>query len=321
LADALSKEADGLREEMKKTHRLYLDDELSPKGFGALYRPLEERLGQLEAELPSVQGEADFLAVQLLSNEEMFSDARDLYARWDTLAFDEKRAIVESLVSRITVGRDAVTIDLASPPASLGNRSTLATNQQGFVAQIPLRFIAPAPKPRYPKQFKHLGDHLRARRIGLGLLQKDAAPRMGVHTATVTNWELGNTEPEERFIPALIGFLGYNPLPASRSPGEAIRRERLTRGWSLATLAAKAGVDAATVARLEMNTKGMAMRSVRAVQAAIGPNTGCTADPPHRERSARVANPVEAPGFPEKARLSAGMVLPELGIETPQTDT
>lgn len=132
LADALSKEADGLREEMKKTHRLYLDGELSPKGFGTIYRPLEERLGQLEAEIPTVQGEADFLAVQLLSNEEMFSDARDLYARWDTLAFDEKRAIVESLVSRVTVGRDSVTIDLASPPGSLGNRSSLATNQQRF---------------------------------------------------------------------------------------------------------------------------------------------------------------------------------------------
>jgi transcriptional regulator with XRE-family HTH domain len=97
---------------------------------------------------------------------------------------------------------------------------------------------------------------------------------MGVDAATVTNWELGNTEPDERFIPALIGFLGYNPLPVSRSPGEALRRERLTRGWSLATLAARAGVDPATVARLEVDTKGMASRSVRAVQAAIGPNTG-----------------------------------------------
>jgi transcriptional regulator with XRE-family HTH domain len=78
---------------------------------------------------------------------------------------------------------------------------------------MPLRFIAPIPKPHYPKQFKHLGDHLRAKRIDRGLFQKEVAARIGVDTATVTNWELGNTEPEERFIPALIRFLGYNPLP------------------------------------------------------------------------------------------------------------
>ncbi len=154
--------------------------------------------------------------------------------------------------------------------ASSGRRVGRFVSLQGFITQLPLRFIAPAPKPRYPKQFKHLGDHLRARRIDLGLHQREVAAQIGVDTATVTNWEVGHTEPEERFIPALIGFLGYNPLPASRSPGEAIRRERLTRGWSLATLAARAGVDPATVARLEADTKGMAQRSTEAVLRFLG---------------------------------------------------
>jgi transcriptional regulator with XRE-family HTH domain len=140
----------------------------------------------------------------------------------------------------------------------------------GFVAQLPLRFTTPAPKPCYPKQIKHLGDHLRAKRIDLGLLQKEAAARLGVSVASVTNWELGNTEPEERFIPALITFLGHNPLPEPRSQGEAVRRARLSRGWSLATLAAGAGVDPATVARLEADTKGMAWRSVEAVLRVLG---------------------------------------------------
>jgi transcriptional regulator with XRE-family HTH domain len=104
----------------------------------------------------------------------------------------------------------------------------------------------------------------------LELPQKDVAARMGVDTATVTNWERGNTEPEERFIPVLIGFLGYNPLPAPRSPGEAIRWERLTRGWSQVALAARAEVDPATVARLEADTNRMATQSMRAVLTAIG---------------------------------------------------
>ena len=93
---------------------------------------------------------------------------------------------------------------------------------------------------------------------------------MGVDTATVTNWELGNTEPEERFIPRLVAVLSYNPLPPPRSTAEAVRRERLTRGWSLAALSARAGVDPATVARLEAGTKGMARRPTEAVLRVLG---------------------------------------------------
>lgn len=117
----------------------------------------------------------------------------------------------------------------------------LTPSRAGFVAQLPLRLTAPTPKPRYPKQFKHLGDHLRARRIDLGLLQRDVADQIGADTATVTNWELGNTEPEERFIPALIRFLGYNPLHQAEARGEEVRRTRFTRASqskpSLASLA------------------------------------------------------------------------------------
>ena len=122
---------------------------------------------------------------------------------------------------------------------------------QGFVAQLPLHFTAPIVKPRYPKQIKHLGDHLRARRIDSGLLQKDVAARIGAGTATVTNWELGNTEPEERYIPALIRYLGQNPLPEARSPGEQVRREQLTRGLTISGLAKFAGVDEASVSHME----------------------------------------------------------------------
>ena len=92
---------------------------------------------------------------------------------------------------------------------------------------------------------------MRAHRIDLGLLQKEVAARIGVDTATVTNWELGNTEPEERFIPALIRYLGQNPLPEPRSPGEQVRRERLTRGLTISALAKLARVDEASVSHME----------------------------------------------------------------------
>ncbi len=68
---------------------------------------------------------------------------------------------------------------------------------------------------------------------------------------TVVNWERIKTVIEVRFYPAIIALLGYNPLPAGRTPGQRIRRARLTRGLSMRRLAALAGIDEATVAKLE----------------------------------------------------------------------
>ena len=61
-----------------------------------------------------------------------------------------------------------------------------------------------------------LGDHLRKRRLDLGLLQKDVAQRLGVNIDTVTNWELNRTEPALRFIARIIRFLGRMPFDATR---------------------------------------------------------------------------------------------------------
>jgi transcriptional regulator with XRE-family HTH domain len=104
----------------------------------------------------------------------------------------------------------------------------------------------------------------------LGLLQKDAAAQIGVDTATVTNWELGHTELEERFIPALIAFLGYNPLPEARSPGELVHRARLARGLSIRALADLAGVDEASVSYVEKGNPRVYPRVGRRVWKVLG---------------------------------------------------
>jgi DNA-binding XRE family transcriptional regulator len=90
-----------------------------------------------------------------------------------------------------------------------------------------------------------------------------------VNKATVMNWESGHTAPATAFYPAIIAFLGYNPLPAPRSPEEAVQRARLVLGWSQAELAARASVDPASVARVEADTKGTARRVGRAIRRAL----------------------------------------------------
>jgi site-specific DNA recombinase len=116
LLAVLEAEAAQVRTDMDKTYKLYLDGVITPGGFGERYGPLEIRLAQLHSEIPRLQGETDFLAIQHLSSEEIVSEAQTLYGRWDTLLAEEKRSIVENVVERITVSKDSVDIDLYSSP-------------------------------------------------------------------------------------------------------------------------------------------------------------------------------------------------------------
>jgi transcriptional regulator with XRE-family HTH domain len=100
---------------------------------------------------------------------------------------------------------------------------------------------------RYPKQINSLGDHLRARRLDLKLLQKQVADQIGVHELTITGWEGNTTVPEVRYMPAVIQFLGYNPLPAASSLPERLATARRALGLSQRKMAGKLGVDPATV--------------------------------------------------------------------------
>lgn len=92
----------------------------------------------------------------------------------------------------------------------------------------------------------------------MGLLQREVAAWIGVTKEVIHNWEGDHAEPEVRYYPALIGFLGYNPLPDPNSLGQEVRRARMSRGWSIGRLAKEAGVDPATVARLERDIRRMA---------------------------------------------------------------
>ena len=71
--------------------------------------------------------------------------------------------------------------------------------------------------PAYPAKLETVGDHLRKRRLDLGLWQKQVAEQIGVTTCTITNWELNRTEPEIRYYPPIIDFLSYVPFEVGES--------------------------------------------------------------------------------------------------------
>jgi transcriptional regulator with XRE-family HTH domain len=99
----------------------------------------------------------------------------------------------------------------------------------------------------YPKEINTLGDNIRKRRLDLGLLQRDVAAQIGVNKDTIYNWEMNRTEPEVRFIPKIINFLGYTPYDPGWSFGEWLRAIRSTLGLSQEQLARSAGLDESTV--------------------------------------------------------------------------
>ncbi len=129
LLTALGNERQRVQQEMDTLYRLYLDSGISSQGFGIRNRPLEERLNQLENEIPELQGEIDFLKIKFLSSDQILTDARDLYGRWPDLERQEKRNIVENITEKITIGKDDVTIDLCYLPSS---SEIMATGQRNF---------------------------------------------------------------------------------------------------------------------------------------------------------------------------------------------
>lgn len=67
------------------------------------------------------------------------------------------------------------------------------------------------------------------------------------------------------YYPRIIQCLGYNPLPVATTRGEAVRRERVARGWSRRRVAQEPRVDEATVRRIEAATPGLARRPLARV--------------------------------------------------------
>jgi hypothetical protein len=113
----------------------------------AKYYPLPQR--QLDGELPQLQAELDVLKIAHLSQEEVITEARDLYTRWPRLPAEEKRQIVKTITERIVIGDGDVEILLyyappiatpatstsgGTPPASALNGGAMATKPHRFIA-------------------------------------------------------------------------------------------------------------------------------------------------------------------------------------------
>ena len=130
LLQTIENEAKKLRDEMNQIVRLYLDEVMTKEAVGTHYKPLEERLKQINDLRPQLQAEIDFLKIQRLSQDEVVYEAKNLQDHWPSLTFEDKRKIVETITENITVSQDDITIHLCMLPQT-SNSSSLATYPLG----------------------------------------------------------------------------------------------------------------------------------------------------------------------------------------------
>jgi transcriptional regulator with XRE-family HTH domain len=105
----------------------------------------------------------------------------------------------------------------------------LTSRQKDREAASPLSFFcalrlrAKIPDPRYPKELRTIGDHLRKRLLDLGLRQKDVGALVGAARPTVDAWEHRGTRPSGEVLRRLVQFLGHEPAEAA-SPAALVRQ-------------------------------------------------------------------------------------------------
>ena len=105
--------------------------------------------------------------------------------------------------------------------------------------------------PKYPKNLTSIGDHIRRKRLDLGLRQKDVAVHIWVSEASIYNWERNRTTPQIHQLPGVIRFLGYNPFPPAGSFPDKLTALRRKLGLSQKLMAERLGIDPGTLRNWE----------------------------------------------------------------------
>jgi transcriptional regulator with XRE-family HTH domain len=106
------------------------------------------------------------------------------------------------------------------------------------------------PEPESLPEPKTLGERLLRCRLERGLLRADAARQMRVCVEALRAWEHGRTPPD-RVWPAMVAFIGFDPSPPPRSPGEHLKAARRSAGLTIKEVAKAVGCDRGTVANWE----------------------------------------------------------------------
>ena len=221
---------------------------------------------------------AEDRAAQLRSAESLLSTLRTKLAR--AISPELKRRIVEILVEKV----------VANTVERFGVQQSEITIEYRFSQpNEPAALVLPrshrlGTRSRIPEKLETIGDHLLRRRLALKLLQRDVAKQLAVNVASIVNWENNLSKPKVSYMPAIIRFLGYNPLPPSEGLADRLVQARTAMGLSQKAAAGRIGVDQCTLARWERREReptgafqAQALRFLLAAEAKCSPAAARTA--------------------------------------------
>jgi site-specific DNA recombinase len=220
---------------------------------------LDAQMDEIGKEEVALEAQADELRGKISGAESIganISSAQALLATLrkrldETVSWELKRRLIEVLVAGVRVD----TVETCGV-----NQSEITVTYRFSQPDQPMPLALPQSYStgrvvRIPTVPQTVGDHIRKRRLGLKMLQKDVAEQLGVDKTSVFNWEANTSAPEIRYMPAIIRFLGYNPLPAAHTVAEQLVRQRTSLGLSQKESAGRIGVDPSTLAKWERDER------------------------------------------------------------------
>jgi transcriptional regulator with XRE-family HTH domain len=87
--------------------------------------------------------------------------------------------------------------------------------------------------------------------MDLGLLREEVAHRFGLKAHTIALWELDLRRPSAKYLPSIILFLGYDPVPEVTSLPKRLKAARRRLGLSQRELGRRFGIDPKTICKWE----------------------------------------------------------------------
>jgi site-specific DNA recombinase len=239
-------------EERNRVVGLFRRGRLDDKALDQQMDEIGKEETALELQLEELRGKvtsSESIAANLSSAEALLGKLRK---RLDgPVSWEIKRQLVEILVAGIRV----------DTTESWGVKQSEITVNYRFaqpenaLPMVVTRAYSGNSRVRIPTELCTIGDHIRRRRLTLKLTQEQVGEKFGVTEASVYNWESDDSKPSTEYMPAIIEFLGYNPLPPAKTLGERLIRHRTSLGLTQSESARRIGVDPGTLARWERDDR------------------------------------------------------------------
>jgi len=137
LLFVVREERQKLKKKMEEMVNMRVAGEWNRETFVEHFKPLEERIMQIDHQLPEMEAEVDYLRMQHNSSDTVLYEAKDLYSRWDDLTFEDKRTIVEVITDVITVGKQDIYIKLSYLPTK--SPKAAVPTQKSYPFQNPVK--------------------------------------------------------------------------------------------------------------------------------------------------------------------------------------